>query len=337
MKKHSNFRLMFGAAAVALFLVATHAHSAPGDLYVSDSSGTIFKFTPKGAKSTFVDGFTGRTGLAFDRTGNLFVVESDSGTISKFAPDGGRSTFASGLSYSSGAIAFDGTGKLFVTESMGDIGTISKFTPAGTKSTFVNGNFSDLAFDSRGNLFAAVVQVNGGIVWFTPDKTGHTFSFSGSGGMAFDTAGNFFVADFDKVIKYTPDRTETVFASGLAQPFGLAFDANGNLFVSEYSSGKILKFAPDGSKTTFASGLNQPSFLAFEPVTEKLRNLSARGLVASGDNVLIGGFIVGGSALANNAVVVRAIGPSLAGRGVTKPLPDPVLELSRRQRRDYRF
>jgi len=36
---------------------------------------------------------------------------------------------------------------------------------------------------------------------------------------------------------------------------------------------------------------------------------------------------VGGSALANNAVVVRAIGPSLAGRGVTNPLPDPVLEL----------
>ncbi|CAN5602254.1 hypothetical protein BH18VER1_BH18VER1_14930 [soil metagenome] len=70
-----------------------------------------------------------------------------------------------------------------------------------------------------------------------------------------------------------------------------------------------------------------PHGFAFEPVTEKLRNLSARGLVASGDNVLIGGFIVGGNALANNAVVVRAIGPSLTEAGVSNPLPDPLLEL----------
>ncbi|HXM32053.1 MAG TPA: hypothetical protein VN921_00250, partial [Chthoniobacterales bacterium] len=66
---------------------------------------------------------------------------------------------------------------------------------------------------------------------------------------------------------------------------------------------------------------------AFEPVTEKLRNVSARGLVASGENVLIEGFIVGGSALANNAVIVRAIGPSLSRGGVNNPLSDPVLEL----------
>jgi len=55
--------------------------------------------------------------------------------------------------------------------------------------------------------------------------------------------------------------------------------------------------------------------------------LSARGLVGSGETVLIGGFIVGGSALANNAVVVRALGPSLSGAGVSNPLPDPLLEL----------
>ena len=68
-------------------------------------------------------------------------------------------------------------------------------------------------------------------------------------------------------------------------------------------------------------------FLAFEPVTEKLRNISARGLVGTGDDVLIGGFIVGGNALANNAVIVRAIGPSLAQGGVTNSLADPTLEL----------
>jgi hypothetical protein len=58
----------------------------------------------------------------------------------------------------------------------------------------------------------------------------------------------------------------------------------------------------------------------------KVANLSARGLVGSGENVIVGGFIVGGGN-ASTRVVVRAIGPSLASSGVTNPLPDPLLEL----------
>lgn len=50
-------------------------------------------------------------------------------------------------------------------------------------------------------------------------------------------------------------------------------------------------------------------------------------MVETGDNVLIGGFIVGGNALANDSVVVRALGPSLFQAGVINPLQDPVLEL----------
>src|SRR5205814_5220141 len=89
----------------------------------------------------------------------------------------------------------------------------------------------------------------------------------------------------------------------------------------------IVEFTSSGTSTTFAFGPLSPAAFVFEPVTEKVRNISARGLVGGGDNTLIGGFIVGGSALANNAVVVRAIGPSLARTGVTNPLSDPVLEL----------
>ena len=54
-------------------------------------------------------------------------------------------------------------------------------------------------------------------------------------------------------------------------------------------------------------------------------NLSTRGVVQTGDNVMIGGFIIGGTG--NKSIVVRAIGPSLAAYAVPSPLLDPVLEL----------
>jgi hypothetical protein len=66
-------------------------------------------------------------------------------------------------------------------------------------------------------------------------------------------------------------------------------------------------------------------------VPSKLANVSTRGFVDSGDNVMIGGFIVG-AGLGNNGsgsekVVVRAIGPSLIPFGIANALKDPILEL----------
>jgi hypothetical protein len=58
----------------------------------------------------------------------------------------------------------------------------------------------------------------------------------------------------------------------------------------------------------------------------QLINISARGNVLAGDNVMIGGFIVSGGTV-SKTVVVRAAGPSLTSRGVTGVLPDPNLKL----------
>jgi hypothetical protein len=54
-------------------------------------------------------------------------------------------------------------------------------------------------------------------------------------------------------------------------------------------------------------------------------NISTRGPVLGGNQVLIGGFIVGGGQ--NKDVVVRAIGPSLSALGVSGALSDPTVEL----------
>jgi len=57
-----------------------------------------------------------------------------------------------------------------------------------------------------------------------------------------------------------------------------------------------------------------------------LANISSRGLVKTGNNVMIGGFIIGGGT-GSSRVALRAIGPSLSQLGVANPLPDPTLEL----------
>jgi hypothetical protein len=60
-------------------------------------------------------------------------------------------------------------------------------------------------------------------------------------------------------------------------------------------------------------------------VDSNLANISTRGFVDTGDNVIIGGFIVGGgSPLGNARVIVRALGPSMPVAGA---LGDPTLEL----------
>ena len=64
-----------------------------------------------------------------------------------------------------------------------------------------------------------------------------------------------------------------------------------------------------------------------QAVNSQLANISTRGFVQSGDNVMIGGLILGPNNNGVSSIVVRAIGPSLASSGVANPLQDPTLEL----------
>ena len=61
----------------------------------------------------------------------------------------------------------------------------------------------------------------------------------------------------------------------------------------------------------------------------RLANISSRGFVQTGDNVMIGGFIIAGATPVK--VMIRGIGPSLSSAGITNPLNDPVIELRNAQ------
>ena len=59
----------------------------------------------------------------------------------------------------------------------------------------------------------------------------------------------------------------------------------------------------------------------------KLANIASRGFVDTGDNIMIGGLIIGPAGGSMAKVVVRAIGPSLGNFGIAGALQDPTLEL----------
>jgi phospholipase/lecithinase/hemolysin len=93
----------------------------------------------------------------------------------------------------------------------------------------------------------------------------------------------------------------------------------------------IIATLPPGSYTAVVTGKNGGTGIGLVDVyqldstTSIFSNLSTRGLVGSGDNVLIGGLIIGNGE--PPVIVLRAIGPTLSSFGITQPLQDPTLEL----------
>ena len=95
----------------------------------------------------------------------------------------------------------------------------------------------------------------------------------------------------------------------------------------------ILATLAPGSYTAILSGVGQTTGVGLVEVYDNnqaldsdLANISTRGFVLTGDNVMIGGFTLGGN---NNAtrIAVRGLGPSLTNSGLSNVLADPTLEL----------
>ncbi len=85
---------------------------------------------------------------------------------------------------------------------------------------------------------------------------------------------------------------------------------------------RILRLTADTTGDTGGGTTPPPTVIG----PARLANVSTRGLVGTGDNVLIGGLVVTGSGGSVN-VLLRALGPSLAAAGVPGTLQRPVITL----------
>lgn len=137
--------------------------------------------------------------------------------------------------------------------------------------------------------------------------------------------------------------------SRLANPTLTLYDAAGQLILSNDNWGDapnaaevsatgiapshnlesaILTTLQPGAYTAVLRGVNNTTGVALAEVYRlegegaRLANISSRGKVLTGDNVMIGGFISQGPD--NHRVLIRALGPSLP---IEASLPDPVLSV----------
>ena len=115
-------------------------------------------------------------------------------------------------------------------------------------------------------------------------------------------------------------------------PQQAAVEATGLAPPDDREPAILLSLQP-GSYTVIESGKNGTTGVGLIEVydvdvlsTSQLSNISTRGLVQTGNNVMIGGFIVSGASGSIN-LVVRALGPTLTSFGVPNALADPTLQL----------
>jgi len=161
-----------------------------GYLYVScRNDGTVCRVSPDGRAEQWIEGMGVATGLAFDKSGSLYVGDR-SGTIFKISSEREIFVFATiEASISAYHLAFSPDGDLFVTgPTTSSFDPVYKITPAGEVSIFFRGlgRPQGLAFDKAGNLYvAASFGGRRGIVRVSPDAEAElVLSGSGIVGMA---------------------------------------------------------------------------------------------------------------------------------------------------------
>ena len=116
-------------------------------------------------------------------------------------------------------------------------------------------------------------------------------------------------------------------ASNAAQLTASGFAPSNSL-----ESAILINLAP-GAYTAIVSGVNNITGVGIAEVFEvdatpvPLVNISTRAQVLTGNDVMIGGFVIAGSG--PQTVVVRARGPSLAAFGIANPLANPQVQLVR--------
>jgi hypothetical protein len=128
------------------------------------------------------------------------------------------------------------------------------------------------------------------------------------------------------------DNWQTTILGGIITSSQVSDIQNSGHVPTAPSESAIIANLPPGNYTAIVRGVNNTTGVALVEVydlsagaSSSLGNVSTRSFVQTGQNVMIGGFIVQGTGA--KRVIIRAIGPELTQHGITGALANPTLEL----------
>lgn len=250
----------------------------PATCAPADSSRAIYAIATVAGSASLGDGgpaidaqIAAIQGVAADRSGNLYLSDTDHNCVRKIDPKGIITTVAgagtAGFSGDGGpataaqlnlpyGLAVDLNGFLYIA----DLGNnrVRRVSPAGAIDTYAGRNGQGSSGDGGPATSAQMLSPRN---------------------LAFDSAGNLYIAEFagHRIRKVTPDGTITSFAGNgiagfrgdggpataaqLAFPAGLAFDGNGNLYIADSGNERIRQVLPTGDIVTFLGGSNTVTLL----------------------------------------------------------------------------
>ncbi len=210
------------------------------------------------AVSVFATGFEFPEGPAFDRYGNLFVVDVNTGDVSKITPKGEVEKFLNTGGKPNGA-NFHANGDLYIADREKGIIAVSPEGNARVVADSYRGKKlhgpNDLVFDYDGNLYftdphgSSAEDPFGCIYRIQPDGD-MTCLASGlpfPNGLVAERDGSFlFVAITRKnrILRYVldPPVRSYLFSqlNGGWGPDGMALDESGNMYIAQYGGGDVL-------------------------------------------------------------------------------------------------
>lgn len=301
------------------------AVAGDGNLYVADTyNSSIRRVTPAGVVTTVVSpSFGGRLnlprGVAVDRHGNIYVGDTASAVIRKFTP-GGNETILAGAEGLLGNT--DGTGAMARFRSPGGVAVDHSgyiyVADTGNNSIRIGGPASvpqSLNLSTRASVGTGENVLIGGFIASGPSlkrlllrAIGPSLQSSGVQGVLADPT-----LELRDAAGNLVDSNDDWKATNQA-----AIEMTGIAPAHDRESAILINIAPARAYTAIVRGAGDATGIALVEVYDLtpangsvLANLSTRASVASGERVMIGGFILGPDSPVNSNVLLRAIGPSL--------------------------
>jgi hypothetical protein len=306
-----------------------------GKIYVVGETASTDLLTPGGYDSGYngmIDGFMVKIDPAGGGVGDLLY-----------------STYLGGVGDDIvTAVVADGAGRAYIA---GRVTSIDFPTTAGAYDMVHNGGFQDevlVKLNPSATGLASFVYST--FLGGSGDDDGHNLVVDGSGNIY--TSGGTTSVDFPTtvdaisgtfggvtdayVVKLRPDglgAADLKFATYLGgsaddRSHGVDVDALGNIYVTGRTSSPF-PVTPGAYDTTYNGGPFDVFVTKIGVACDlpRLANVSTRGVVGTGDNVLIGGYIIAGNT--PKTVLIRARGPSMGGAPFNVPdtLADPFVKL----------